>query len=189
MSERNAAVRAAGRQRRELRRVGHHAIPRIQFDRQQPVAERDNLRIWILPQYRGSKKRSDIDAPNRRGRTASNSGNRRLHRAGHVGQHVNLARNRRHVLERNFHRVLQSLLHNNWYQLVCIRVRDHELIRKRPRLRDRRSIPQPGRNDLCDLYLRVAVRRFVTEYSVPCERVEIHPRGLPRRIVRDFDPV
>src|ERR1700691_311052 len=185
----STAVRAARRQRRELRRISHHAISRIQFDGHQPVVERDNLGVGILPQYRCCEERSDINASNGRGRTTSIAGDRRMHRTGHVGQNVNLAYDRRHVLERNLHRVLQRLLHNTRYPRISVRVRNHELVRERSRLSDSSSIPQPLREDLCDLNLLVAPHLLVAEYAMPREGVEIHPSGLPWRIARDLDPV
>ena len=104
------------------------------------------------------------------------------HRTRNIGTHDHASVDRRHVRDRQFHRVLQGIPHLLRNAGVTVPIRRQQLVREHPRPRDLARIAQTRRDDL-------TVESRLFKYTVPRERVQVHARSLPRSIPRNGRPV
>ena len=184
------AVGSARWQVRQLLRVGHHRVTRIQFNRHDTIAKRNHASKRVSPQNCRSKQSCHVNASHRRRRALPMTRDRTRHRRRHVNKDENLRRllvsaahhrERRHVLDRDFHRILQRFSQSRRDRSIGVPIRDHQLIRQHARLGNLLAIAQLLRNQ--------PHRLGVIKHRVTRERIQVHPRRLPWALASQRNPV
>ena len=181
IDEHGTAVRSAARQRRELLRVRHHGITRIQFHTNDIVLKRQHFGITVLAQEGSGHQGGHIDAAHLAGSALADTRHSGVHGPGHVRRHDHLPSHHRHVGDGNLHRILQRLLHLVRDFRADVEIGGQELVREHLGAAHLILMAQAAGNKTSDL--------LDGEHAVTGEGVQVHARHLPRGTTSDGLPL
>ena len=152
-------------------RVGHDAVARVELDFGNLHFKRQHARLRVVAQHGSAQERGDVHAARRRGRPLAEAGYRAVHRAGNVRADDDVTRETRHVLHRDFHRVLQRFADGVRHGVAGRLVGGQQLVRHDARLGNGVLVGELGGDAAHDA--------FVVEKAVAGEGVEALPHLLP----------